>query len=173
MEEGGAEEEVVAREHFGFTPQAHGGAADRPVGGELEDPIAYLKRIKLEFQDEPGGAATYELFLEVLRNYEEQQIPITRLLSHLRDLFGGGHEHLLFGFNTLLHPDQRVSQAEIDRILLARDGAAAASPEGGAGNSSFDESELAAVAARAAEHSTAARIDAAEQLARPGAAEEK
>ena len=65
------------------------------------------------------------------------------------------------------------TQAEIDRILLARDGAAAASPEGGAGNSSFDESELAAVAARAAEHSTAARIDAAEQLARPGAAEEK
>ena len=111
----------------GVAPPVNSGAAppaapeapqeETPQQGKLkvEDALAYLAKVKGEFQDDPENPHIYNLFLDIMKNFKSQQIDTPGVISQVSQLFRG-HNHLILGFNTFLPPDQKISKEQLRKM---------------------------------------------------------
>ena len=82
---------------------------------KVEDALAYLAKVKGEFQDDPENPHIYNLFLDIMKNFKSQQIDTPGVISQVSQLFRG-HDHLILGFNTFLPPDQKISREQLRKM---------------------------------------------------------
>ena len=82
----------------------------RPHKLTVEDALAYLAKVKTEFQD---NDETYNMFLEIMKEFKSQHIDTTEVIRRVLHLFRH-HEHLLLDFNIFLPPNQQISPAQLD-----------------------------------------------------------
>ena len=82
---------------------------------KVEDALAYLAKVKGEFQDDPENPHIYNLFLDIMKNFKSQQIDTPGVISQVSQLFRG-HDHLILGFNTFLPPDQKISKEQLRKM---------------------------------------------------------
>ena len=82
---------------------------------KVEDALAYLAKVKGEFQDDPENPHIYNLFLDIMKNFKSQQIDTPGVISQVSQLFRG-HDHLILGFNTFLPPDQKISKDQLRKM---------------------------------------------------------
>ena len=85
---------------------------------KIEDALAYLAKIKSEFQDDPENPHIYNLFLDIMKNFKSQQIDTPGVISQVSHLFRG-HDNLILGFNTFLPPDQKISKDQLRKMNIA------------------------------------------------------
>ena len=85
---------------------------------KVEDALAYLAKVKGEFQDDPENPHIYNLFLDIMKNFKSQQIDTPGVISQVSQLFRG-HDHLILGFNTFLPPDQKISKDQLRKMNIA------------------------------------------------------
>ena len=81
----------------------------------MEDALAYLAKVKGEYQDDPENPHIYNLFLDILKKYKSQQIDIPGVIMLVSQLFRG-HDHLMLGFNTFLPQDQQISEEQLRKM---------------------------------------------------------
>ena len=81
----------------------------RPHKLTVEDALAYLAKVKTEFQDDD----TYNLFLGIMKEFKSQYINTTEVIRRVLLLFRN-HEALIFEFNIFLPPTQQISQAQLE-----------------------------------------------------------
>jgi histone deacetylase complex regulatory component SIN3 len=81
----------------------------RPHKLTVEDALAYLAKVKTEFQDDD----TYNLFLGIMKEFKSQYINTTEVIRRVLQLFRN-HEALIFEFNIFLPPTQQISQAQLE-----------------------------------------------------------
>ena len=82
---------------------------------KVECALAYLAKVKHEFQDDPENPHIYNLFLDIMKNFGSQQIDTPGVISQVSQLFRG-HNHLILGFNTFLPPDQKISKEQLRKM---------------------------------------------------------
>jgi histone deacetylase complex regulatory component SIN3 len=82
----------------------------RPHKLTVEDALAYLAKVKTEFQD---NDETYNMFLEIMKEFKSQHIDTTEVIQRVLQLFRH-HELLLLDFNIFLPPNQQISPAQLD-----------------------------------------------------------
>ncbi|GBG25023.1 Paired amphipathic helix protein Sin3b [Hondaea fermentalgiana] len=88
----------------GMAPSAVS-AGQKQIG--VQDALAYLNKVKLQFQDKPE---VYNQFLEIMKNFKSQTIDTPGVIQHVCELFKG-HDNLILGFNTFLPPGFKIELA--------------------------------------------------------------
>mmetsp|Transcript_6575 Transcript_6575/g.13303 ORF Transcript_6575/g.13303 Transcript_6575/m.13303 type:complete len:1590 (+) Transcript_6575:983-5752(+) len=83
-------------------PSASAAAGQKQLG--VEDALAYLDKVKQQFQDKPE---VYNQFLEIMKNFKSQTIDTPGVIQHVCELFKG-HDNLILGFNTFLPPGFKI-----------------------------------------------------------------
>ncbi|KAI3670024.1 hypothetical protein L6452_41600 [Arctium lappa] len=76
------------------------GQSHVPGGGSstTNDALTYLKEVKDMFHDQ---IEIYDMFLDVLKDFQAQRIDTTGVIARVKELFEG-HNNLIFGFSTFL-----------------------------------------------------------------------
>lgn len=84
-----------------------------PAHPQLNDALAYLERVKAEFNDQPE---IYNKFLQIMRDFKANAIDSNGVIYRLVHLFMG-HQSLIAGFNAFLpkthHIDPHVAETGI------------------------------------------------------------
>ncbi|XP_039371351.1 paired amphipathic helix protein Sin3b isoform X1 [Mauremys reevesii] len=84
--------------------RAGGGAAQEKLPVHVEDALSYLDQVKIRFGSDP---ATYNGFLEIMKEFKSQSIDTPGVIRRVSQLF---HEHpdLIVGFNAFLPLGYRI-----------------------------------------------------------------
>ena len=56
---------------------------------KVEDALAYLAKVKGEFEDDPENPHIYNLFLDTMKNFKSKQIDTSEVISQVSQLFRG------------------------------------------------------------------------------------
>jgi len=84
--------------------QAAQGRATSAQGPEMNRALAYLDKVKAEFQEKPE---VYDRFVDTMKEYQEQTIDVPGLIARAKVLFQG-HPQLLEGLATFLPPGYTI-----------------------------------------------------------------
>ena len=76
-------------------------------GGEFQNALEYVKKIKRVFADRPD---VYTDFLTTLKEFKEGHIDAPAVVHRIHILFAG-HPDLVHGFSTFLPPDLQTPDA--------------------------------------------------------------
>ncbi|BFZ20695.1 hypothetical protein BsWGS_23734 [Bradybaena similaris] len=68
----------------------------------VADAVGYLDKVKLR-----KGPLVYNVFLDVMKDFQSRTIDTPTVISRVKNLFKG-HQDLILGFNTFLPPGQKI-----------------------------------------------------------------
>lgn len=109
---------------------------------KVEDALAYLAKVKMEFDRKP---AIYTKFLDIMKNFKAQAVDTPGVIKQVSHLFRG-HDSLILGFNTFLPEDQRISTASLKEMNKKEEQAKKNRKKAAAQRKAKKEKEAAAIA---------------------------
>lgn len=89
-------------------PQVDTAAGSHRRQLKVEDALAYLEKVKIQFADQLN---VYNMFLDIMKEFKAQSIDTTEVIRRVSDLFSG-HNDLILGFNTFLPPGYQIKVIE-------------------------------------------------------------
>lgn len=99
---GQAEVQQMPRAESAQQDLGGGGGGHRQL--KVEDALAYLEQVKLQFETVPS---VYNHFLDIMKEFKAQTIDTAEVIRRVSSLFQG-HRDLILGFNTFLPPGYKI-----------------------------------------------------------------